>query len=103
LAFERAVHGNVERIYRDGVLVEERRKPSDKLLMWLLSHRDPATYGWLERPQREPPHRSFYPHLLARSEMPGLLDQLTDIDPAACRAEPVPFSGLEYDDSPPVA
>lgn len=80
------------------MLVEERRKPSDKLLMWLLSHRDPVGYGWLERPPREAPDPSFYPHLAARSEMPALLDQLVDIDPATCRAEPVPESDLDYDD-----
>ena len=103
LAFERAVHGSVESIYRDGVLVEERRKPSDKLLMWLLSHHNPVNYGWLERPPREAPHASFYPLQSARTELPGLLEQLSDIDPAACRAEPVPPSDLDFDPSAPPA
>ncbi|MEO6436638.1 MAG: hypothetical protein ABIP55_12880 [Tepidisphaeraceae bacterium] len=103
LAFERAVHGSVERIYRDGVLVEERRKPSDKLLMWLLSHRDPVGFGWLERPPREAPDASFYPLQSARSEMPHLLEQLSDIDPAACPAEPVAGSDVDYDAPSPRA
>ncbi|HEU5286063.1 MAG TPA: hypothetical protein VFU20_06075 [Sphingomicrobium sp.] len=103
LAFERAVHGSVERIYRDGVLVEERRKPSDKLLMWLLSHRDPVGYGWLTRPPRETPHSSFYPLQSARSELPHLLGGLADIGPEACAAEPIPGEALDYDAEPPRA
>jgi hypothetical protein len=103
LAFERAVHGSVESIYRDGVLVEERRKPSDKLLMWLLSHHDPVVYGWLSRPPKEAPDPSFYPLMSARKELPGLLDQLSDIDPAACRAEPVAGSDVDYDAPSPRA
>ena len=103
LAFERAVHGSVESIYRDGVLVEERRKPSDRLLIWLLSHHDPVTYGWLERPQREAPHASFYPLQSARSELPGLLGQLADIDPAACCAEHVAGPDVDYDTPSPRA
>ena len=87
LAFERAVHGGVERIYRNGELVEERRKPSDKLLMWLLSHHDPVAYGWLARPQKDTPDSSFYPVQHARKEMPRQLRKLADIDPADCPAE----------------
>jgi hypothetical protein len=32
LAFDRAIHGRVEQVFRDGELVAERRLPSDKLL-----------------------------------------------------------------------
>lgn len=103
LAFERAVHGSVESIYRDGVLVEERRKPSDRLLMWLLSHHDPVSYGWLERPPREAPDASFYALQSARREMPQLLEQLSDIAPTACPAEPVAGSEVDYDAPSPRA
>jgi hypothetical protein len=87
LAFERAVHGSVERIYRNGELVEERRKPSDRLLMWLLSHHDPVAYGWLTKPQKAAPDPSYYPLQHARRELPGQLPRLTDVDPADCSVE----------------
>lgn len=45
VAFDRALHGRVERIYKDGELVAERRVPSDYLLTWLLSRLDPAQFG----------------------------------------------------------
>ena len=103
LAFERAVHGSVESIYRGGELVEERRKPSDRLLMWLLSHRDPVSYGWLSKPHKEAPHISFYPLQSARDELPVLLDALSDIDPESCPAEPVADVDIDYDRSDPRA
>ena len=103
LAFERAVHGSVESIYRGGELVEERRKPSDRLLMWLLSHRDPVSYGWLSKPHKEAPHISFYPLQSARDELPVLLDALSDIDTESCPAEPVADADIDYDRSDPRA
>ena len=103
LAFERAVHGSVESIYRNGELVEERRKPSDRLLMWLLSHRDPVSYGWLAKPHKEAPHSSFYPLQSAREELPVLLDALSDIDTESCPAEPVADADIDYDRSDPRA
>ena len=45
IAWDRAVNGRVERFYKDGELVMERRIPSDHLLTWLLSRLDPATFG----------------------------------------------------------
>lgn len=87
LAFERAVHGSVERIYRNGELVEERREPSDRLLMWLLSHHDPVAFGWLTKPQKVAPDPSYYSLQHARRELPGQLPKLTDVDPADCSVE----------------
>ena len=37
IAWDRAINGRVERFYKDGELVMERRIPSDYLLTWLLS------------------------------------------------------------------
>src|SRR3954463_4971761 len=37
IAFDRALNGRVERFYKDGELVMERRIPSDYLLTWLIS------------------------------------------------------------------
>ena len=69
IAWERAVHGTPDRIYKDGALVLERRKPSDKLLMWLLTHHDPVTYGWASRPPGHAPDMSFFRVQHARAEL----------------------------------
>jgi hypothetical protein len=45
IAWDRALNGWVERFYKDGELVMERRIPSDYLLTWLLSRLDPLTFG----------------------------------------------------------
>jgi hypothetical protein len=45
IAFDRALHGRSERVYRDGELVMERKMPSDYLLTWLLSRLDPLQFG----------------------------------------------------------
>ena len=104
IAFERAVHGSVERIYRHGELVEERRRPSDKLLMWLLSHHDPCAYGFLARPQKDAPDASFYALQHARRELPAHLSNLADIDPADCPGEALIADDFERgDDAPPSA
>jgi len=42
IAWDRALNGRVERFYKDGELVMERRIPSDYLLTWLLSRLDRA-------------------------------------------------------------
>ncbi len=76
LAFDRAIHGRLEQVYHEGVLVGERRIPSERLLMWLLARLDPRRFAapWERRkddlsdPQAEA-HQAF----------PGLLDGLTDV------------------------
>ncbi len=45
LAFDYATGGMVEQIWKDGVLVSERRRPSERLLIFLLSRFDPARFG----------------------------------------------------------
>src|SRR5206468_9664290 len=45
IAFDRALNGRVERFYKDGELVLERRIPSDYLLTWLLSRLNPLQFG----------------------------------------------------------
>ena len=89
IAFDRAINGSPERIYRNGELYEERRRPSDKLLMWLLSHHNPVDYGWLAKPPKEPTDRSFYLAESARKQMPKLLGKLADVSPDDCPAESV--------------
>lgn len=45
LAFDYATGGMVEQTWRDGVLVSERRRPSERLLIFLLSRHDPVRFG----------------------------------------------------------
>ncbi|MCL6741196.1 hypothetical protein LZ518_08640 [Sphingomonas sp. RB56-2] len=102
IAFERAVHGSVERIYRNGELVEERRKPSDKLLMWLLGQVDPAGFGWLNRMPGGAPDLSYYKLQHARKQMPKELRKLSDIDGDDCPAVPNRASDLDpYEEEQP--
>lgn len=73
IAFDRAINGRVEQVYRDGVLIAERRVPSDKMLMWLLSRLDPKRFAlpWEQRGDADPQAN-------AASGFKGLLDGLED-------------------------
>ena len=73
IAFDRALHGRVEQIYHSGELVGERRVPSDKLLMWLLSRLDPTRFAlpWEQRGNTDPQANAV-------AEFPALLDAITD-------------------------
>ena len=101
LAWERAVHGTPDRIYKDGVLVAERRKPSDKLLMWLLTHHHPGAYGWASKPPGQAPDLHFFPIAYARAELAGTIAGFADVPPDQCPAECVPSSGyIELGEEP---
>jgi hypothetical protein len=56
IAFDRAINGRIEQVYHSGELVGERRVPSDKLLMWLLSRLDPKRFAlpWEQRGDADP-------------------------------------------------
>jgi hypothetical protein len=56
IAFDRAINGRVEQIYRNGELVGERRVPSDRLLTWLLARLDPKRFAlpWEHRGDGDP-------------------------------------------------
>ncbi|MEO6361398.1 MAG: hypothetical protein ABIO43_12630, partial [Sphingomicrobium sp.] len=45
IGLDRAINGRVERFYKNGELVMERRVPSDHLLTWFLSRLDPLQFG----------------------------------------------------------
>ncbi|MEO6248796.1 MAG: hypothetical protein ABIO85_09505 [Sphingomicrobium sp.] len=76
LVFDRAIHGRVEQIYQGSELMAEKRLPSDKLLMWLLTRLDPRRFaapwerraGDLDDPQAD-----------AQLAFPALLGALTDV------------------------
>lgn len=99
-AFERAIHGSAERIYRDGVLVGERRKPSDKLLMWLVTHLDPVGFGWASKPPGTASADFFFALEHARRQMPGQLAGLADIAPDVCPVQTLTGRDYEPDDEP---
>lgn len=101
IAWERAVHGTPDRIYKDGKLIAERRKPSDKLLMWLLAHHNPVGYGWAAKPPGHAPDGSFFPVQHARNELPDTLAGIADVCPVDCPAEAVPYGDYhDADDAP---
>jgi hypothetical protein len=89
IAWDRAINGRVERFYKDGELVMERRIPSDYLLTWLLARLDPLTFG-------SPAAKAYAlangdPREKARKELPALLDSLTDVPPEECDVEPIDY------------
>jgi hypothetical protein len=73
IVFDRAINGRVEQIYRDGVLVGERRVPSDKLLTWLLARLDPKRFAlpWEQRGDADPQAEAV-------AALPTLLAAVTD-------------------------
>jgi len=73
IAFDRAIHGRIEQVYHSGDLVGERRVPSDKLLMWLLSRLDPRRFAlpWEQRGDADPQAEAV-------AGFEGALDGLTD-------------------------
>jgi hypothetical protein len=82
IAWDRALNGRVERFYKDGALVMERRLPSDHLLTWLLSRLDPLTFG--SPAAKAHALANGDPREAARKVMPRLLDSLTDLAPEEC-------------------
>lgn len=85
LAFDRAVHGKSEYLFKDEVMVAERRTPSDKLLMWLIAHLDPVGFGRLAN--RAVPAAAHDPRLYAAKRLPQLLEGLADMAEADCPTE----------------
>lgn len=73
IVFDRAINGRVEQLYRDGVMVGERRVPSDKLLTWLLARLDPRRFAlpWEQRGAADP-------QAGAVAAFPALLEALAD-------------------------
>jgi hypothetical protein len=73
IAFDRALNGRVEQIYRDGELVAERRVPSDKMLQWLLCRLDPRRFAlpWEQRGDADPQSEAL-------AGFSALLDSVTD-------------------------
>ena len=89
IAWDRALNGRVERIYKDGELVLERRIPSDYLLTWLLARLDPATFG-------SPAAKALAlatgdPREKARKALPQLIASFEDVSEEECPTEGIDF------------
>jgi hypothetical protein len=76
LAFDRAIHGGIQQVYRDGDLIAEKQAPSERLLMWLLARLDPKRFAapWERRKDDDSD-----PQGEAQQAFPGLLDGLADV------------------------
>ena len=85
IAWDRAVNGRVERFYKDGELVMERRIPSDHLLTWLLSRLDPATFG--SPAAKAHAQATGDPLEKARNDLPQLMADFTDVSPEECECD----------------
>jgi len=85
IAWDRAINGRVERFYKDGELVLERRIPSDYLLTWLLARLDPLTFGSPAAQAHAIAHGD--PVEKARKTLPKLLDSLADVSPEECECD----------------
>jgi hypothetical protein len=85
IAFDRAVHGRSERIYRDGELVMERKMPSDYMLTWLLSRLDPVQFG--TPAAKALAALSGDPCEAARIGLPDLSAKLKDLAANKCEVE----------------
>lgn len=73
IAFDRAINGRVEQVYRDGELIGEKRVPNDKILMWLLARLDPRRFAmpWEQRGDGDPQAEAL-------DSFSGLLQGVTD-------------------------
>jgi hypothetical protein len=89
IMFDRAINGRVERFYRNGELVMERRVPSDHLLTWLLSRLDPLRFG--TPAAKAHAAATGDPRAAAARSLPVLLDGLTDVACEDCPTEDIGF------------
>ncbi len=74
IVLDRAIHGRIEQVYRDGELIGERRVPNDRLLTWLLARLDPKRFAlpWEQRGDADPQAQAV-------AAFPEQLDALADV------------------------
>lgn len=89
IGMDRAINGRVERHYKNGELVMERRIPSDYLLTWFISRLDPLTFG--SPAARAHALATGDPREQARVELPGLLAAFEDVSEEECPTEDIDF------------
>lgn len=76
LAFDRAIYGRIEQVYRDGELIYERQVPSESMHRWLLARLDPKRFA---APWERRKDDNSDPQAEAHQAFPTLLDGLTDV------------------------
>ena len=89
ILLDRALNGRVERHYKDGELVMERRIPSDYLLTWFIARLDPLQFG-------SPAARALAaatgdPREQARAELPALMASFEDVPGEQCPTEDIDY------------
>ena len=89
IAFDRALNGRVERFYKDGELVMERRIPSDYLLTWLLSRLNPLQFGLPTAKALAAATGNSC--IAARKEMPAFVASFEDVPEEECACEPIDY------------
>lgn len=77
LAFRFATEGMVEQVWKEGVLVSERRRPSERLLIFLLSRLDPVRFGTRPEPLTG---QDDWPRDFPQRSLPELFDEFRDIE-----------------------
>src|SRR4051812_48349810 len=89
IGLDRALNGRVERHYKNGELVMERRIPSDYLLTWFISRLDPLQFG--SPGAKALAAASGDPREKARNELPGLMASFEDVPEEDCPTEDIDF------------
>ena len=89
IAWDRAINGRVERFYKDGELVLERRIPSDYLLTWLLARLDPLTFG--SPAAKAQALAAGDPRDKARKDLPQLMASFEDVPEEECPTEHIDY------------
>jgi hypothetical protein len=88
LAFERAVNGIPRTIWRGDEIVGETRQPSERLMIFLLTHLMPGRFGGQPLLNRQYDNRPAR----AQAMLPARLDALADSD---CPADPLGLSDYQ--------
>ena len=84
-----AVNGRVERHYKNGELVMERRIPCTRLLTWFISRLDPLQFG---SPMAQARALAMGdPREQARRDLPVLMASFADVPEEECPTESIDF------------
>jgi len=84
-----AVNGRVERHYKNGELVMERRIPCSRLLTWFISRLDPVNFG--SPAAQAHALATGDPRAKARQELPMLMAAFEDVPEEECPTESIDF------------
>jgi hypothetical protein len=84
-----AINGRVERHYKNGELVMERRIPCSHLLTWFISRLDPLNFGSPAAQARAAALGD--PREQARRELPVLMASFADVPEDECPTEEIGF------------